>query len=143
MYQGKEGGWDMPYPVWFGVIANRMWRKRLNLFLFLCWTYQYPCVDVLQDLKEEPDHTVLQEATAVPHNFHDFYDFSKTWSQIPWLFQAWKKKMKFHDFSRFSMTGYTLYRKTVSVSGKVYMPDRGRMSDKVFESLVMIKCGQK
>ena len=42
----------------------------------------------------------------MPFNFHDF---SKTWSQFPWLFQAWKKIMEFHDFSRFSMTGYTLH----------------------------------
>ena len=37
-----------------------------------------------------------------------FYEFFKTWSQFPWLFQAWKRKMEFHDSSRFSMTGYTL-----------------------------------
>ena len=30
-----------------------------------------------------------------------------------------------------------------SVAGKVFRPDRCRMSDKVFESLMMIKCGQK
>ena len=42
-------------------------------------------------------------------NFHDFYEFSKTCSQFPWLFQAWKKTMEFHDFFRFSMIGYTLF----------------------------------
>ena len=30
-----------------------------------------------------------------------------------------------------------------SVAGKVFRPDRCRVSDKVFESLMMIKCGQK
>ena len=30
--------------------------------------------------------------TPMSFNFHDFfYLFSKTWSQFPWLFQAWKK----------------------------------------------------
>ena len=37
-----------------------------------------------------------------------FMNFSKTWSQFPRLFQAWKKIMVFHDFSRISMSWYTL-----------------------------------
>ena len=38
----------------------------------------------------------------------DFLWIFKTCCQFPWLFQAWKNKMELHDFSRFSMTGYTL-----------------------------------
>ena len=35
-----------------------------------------------------------------------------------------------------------LVERLFSVAGKVFRPDRCRMSDKVFESLMMIKCGQ-
>ena len=45
---------------------------KLNLVLFLYWTYPYPCLDVQDNLSKR-----------MCHNFHDFYEFSKTWSQIP------------------------------------------------------------
>ena len=35
---------------------------KINLFLFSCWTYPYSCV-YDQDLKEELNRAVLQEAT--------------------------------------------------------------------------------
>ena len=36
-----------------------------------------------------------------------------------------------------------LVERPFSVSGKAFKPDRYRMRDKVLESLMMIKCGQK
>ena len=86
---------ETPYPVWFGVILNRMRWKTLNLFLFSCWTYQYPCVDV-QDLTEEPNRTVFQEDASMsfPKPGVKFHDFSRpgkrklnsvTFPGFPWL----------------------------------------------------------
>ena len=101
MYRDKEGGWDTSYPAWYGVILNRMWWKRLNLFRFSCWTYQYPCVEK-QYLKEEPNHAVSQETTLqfprllcffqnLESNSMTFPGLEKE-NEIPWLFQV------FHDW---------------------------------------------
>ena len=61
-------------------------------------TQTYPCIEMLDERKEQCHFTrgcLLISMT--------FYEFSKTWSQFPWLFQAWKNGIPwlfqvFHDW---------------------------------------------
>ena len=75
---------------------GKMWKtSKLDLI-----TYTYPCTEMLDERKE--NCCFVRECLLISMTF---YEFSKTWSQFPWLLQAWKRKngipwlfQVFHDW---------------------------------------------
>ena len=63
----------------------------------------YPCIEMLDERKEQ--HCFARGCLLISMTF---YEFSKPGVNFHDFSRPEKNKMEFHDFSRFSMTGYTL-----------------------------------